>query len=225
MPSSWSRAAACACAPRPSAIRPRPSPSSPALPSSCGVTAWSWTRRSWCSMPAAVRAARSSSAGSVRGTTRATRGGWGARGWREGRSGTAAGSRALVGSAALVASDLLYLEGASLAARPFGERRGELAALLAPSRGALPAAASWATARPLRRRSARSASAPSPPAGSARPSAPVPPAMPGTACRSWRRPASSRRCSPSSAGCPVSVASTDGEPRPRDAARSISCET
>jgi ATP-dependent DNA ligase len=38
-----------------------------------------------------------------------------------------------VGSAALVASDLLYLEGASLAARPFGERRGELAALLAPS--------------------------------------------------------------------------------------------
>jgi len=40
---------------------------------------------------------------------------------------------ALVGSAALVASDLLYLAGASLAARPFGERRGELAALLAPS--------------------------------------------------------------------------------------------
>ena len=37
------------------------------------------------------------------------------------------------GSAALVASDLLYLDGASLAARPFGERRGELAALLLPS--------------------------------------------------------------------------------------------
>lgn len=37
------------------------------------------------------------------------------------------------GSAALVASDLLYLEGDSLAARPFGERRGELAALLRPS--------------------------------------------------------------------------------------------
>jgi bifunctional non-homologous end joining protein LigD len=37
------------------------------------------------------------------------------------------------GSAALVASDLLYLGGASLAAHPFGERRGELAALLAPS--------------------------------------------------------------------------------------------
>jgi len=37
------------------------------------------------------------------------------------------------GSAALVASDLLFLEGISLAARPFGERRGELAALLAPS--------------------------------------------------------------------------------------------
>ncbi len=37
------------------------------------------------------------------------------------------------GSAALVASDLLYLRGASLGARPFGERRGELAALMAPS--------------------------------------------------------------------------------------------
>ncbi len=37
------------------------------------------------------------------------------------------------GSAALVASDLLFLDGASLARRPFGERRGELAALLAPS--------------------------------------------------------------------------------------------
>jgi bifunctional non-homologous end joining protein LigD len=37
------------------------------------------------------------------------------------------------GSAALVASDLLYLDAASLATRPFGERRGELAALLAPS--------------------------------------------------------------------------------------------
>ena len=44
-----------------------------------------------------------------------------------------AGSGALAGSAALVASDLLYLEGTSLAARAFGERRGELAALLAPS--------------------------------------------------------------------------------------------
>jgi bifunctional non-homologous end joining protein LigD len=37
------------------------------------------------------------------------------------------------GTAALVAADLLYLHGASLARRPFGERRGELAALLAPS--------------------------------------------------------------------------------------------
>jgi bifunctional non-homologous end joining protein LigD len=37
------------------------------------------------------------------------------------------------GTAALVASDLLYLDGTSLASRPFGERRGELAALLAPS--------------------------------------------------------------------------------------------
>lgn len=37
------------------------------------------------------------------------------------------------GSAALVASDLLHLDGISLAARTFGERRGELAALMAPS--------------------------------------------------------------------------------------------
>jgi bifunctional non-homologous end joining protein LigD len=37
------------------------------------------------------------------------------------------------GSAALVASDLLYLDGDSLAGRPFGERRGELAAVLRPS--------------------------------------------------------------------------------------------
>lgn len=37
------------------------------------------------------------------------------------------------GSAAIVASDLLYLDGESLATRPFGERRGELAALLRPS--------------------------------------------------------------------------------------------
>lgn len=37
------------------------------------------------------------------------------------------------GSAALVASDLLYVRAISLAARPFGERRGELAALMAPS--------------------------------------------------------------------------------------------
>lgn len=37
------------------------------------------------------------------------------------------------GTAALVAGDLLFLGGASLADRPFGERRGELAALLAPS--------------------------------------------------------------------------------------------
>jgi len=44
-----------------------------------------------------------------------------------GRAGTSRGS------AALVASDLLYLEGTSLAALPFGQRRGELAALLSPS--------------------------------------------------------------------------------------------
>jgi bifunctional non-homologous end joining protein LigD len=43
------------------------------------------------------------------------------------------GSPRTGGSAALVASDLLYLDGTSLAARPFGERRGELAALMAPS--------------------------------------------------------------------------------------------
>ena len=48
-------------------------------------------------------------------------------------SAAAGGSGTAGGSAALVASDLLYLEGGSLAARPFGERRGELAALLAPS--------------------------------------------------------------------------------------------
>ena len=48
-----------------------------------------------------------------------------------GRPGGRAGTSR--GSAALVASDLLYLEGTSLAALPFGERRGELAALLSPS--------------------------------------------------------------------------------------------
>jgi bifunctional non-homologous end joining protein LigD len=37
------------------------------------------------------------------------------------------------GAAAIVASDLLYLEAASLAGQPFGERRGELAAVLRPS--------------------------------------------------------------------------------------------
>ncbi len=37
------------------------------------------------------------------------------------------------GAAALVASDLLYLDGRSLAGRPFGERRGELAAILRPA--------------------------------------------------------------------------------------------
>ncbi len=47
-----------------------------------------------------------------------------------GGRGRGAGSR---GSAAIVASDLLYLDGESLAARPFGERRGELAALLRTS--------------------------------------------------------------------------------------------
>ncbi len=48
-----------------------------------------------------------------------------------GRAGGRAGTSR--GSAALVASDLLYLEGTSLAALPFGQRRGELAALLRPS--------------------------------------------------------------------------------------------
>jgi bifunctional non-homologous end joining protein LigD len=37
------------------------------------------------------------------------------------------------GSAAMVAADLLYLDGRDLAGRPFGERRGELAALMTPS--------------------------------------------------------------------------------------------
>jgi bifunctional non-homologous end joining protein LigD len=44
-----------------------------------------------------------------------------------------AAARSGRGAAALVASDLLYLDGESLAARPFAERRGELAALLRPS--------------------------------------------------------------------------------------------
>ncbi len=47
--------------------------------------------------------------------------------------GASTGAAEKVGSAALVASDLLYLDGSSLAARPFGERRGELAALMDPS--------------------------------------------------------------------------------------------
>lgn len=42
------------------------------------------------------------------------------------------------GSAAVVAGDLLHLEGRSLAARPFGERRGELAALMRSSPWCLP---------------------------------------------------------------------------------------
>lgn len=47
--------------------------------------------------------------------------------------GTDPAGASLPGNAALVAGDLLYLDGASLAGRPFGERRGELAALLEPS--------------------------------------------------------------------------------------------
>ncbi len=42
------------------------------------------------------------------------------------------------GQAALVAGDLVYLGGRSLAARSFGERRGELAALMTPSPWCLP---------------------------------------------------------------------------------------
>ena len=42
------------------------------------------------------------------------------------------------GRAALVATDLLWLGGRSMARRPFGERRGELAALLRPSPWCLP---------------------------------------------------------------------------------------
>jgi bifunctional non-homologous end joining protein LigD len=44
----------------------------------------------------------------------------------------------LPGSAALVAQDLLYLDGRSIADRPFGERRAELAALMTPSAWCLP---------------------------------------------------------------------------------------
>ena len=47
--------------------------------------------------------------------------------------GPSTGTSEKVGSAALVASDLLYLDGSSMAVRPFGERRGELAALMEPS--------------------------------------------------------------------------------------------
>lgn len=47
--------------------------------------------------------------------------------------GTGPAGADLPGTAALVAGDLLYLDGASLAGRPFGERRGELAALVTPS--------------------------------------------------------------------------------------------
>jgi bifunctional non-homologous end joining protein LigD len=50
-----------------------------------------------------------------------------------GGSGPSTGTTGFGGTAALVAADLLYLGGTSLARRPFGERRGELAALLAPS--------------------------------------------------------------------------------------------
>jgi len=50
-----------------------------------------------------------------------------------GGGGKGTGPTGLAGTAALVAADLLYLDGASLARRPFGERRGELAALMAPS--------------------------------------------------------------------------------------------
>jgi bifunctional non-homologous end joining protein LigD len=64
---------------------------------------------------------------------RRLRGGGGSTGGGGGESSTAAGSSGLAGTAALVVSDLLYLAGASLAGRPFGERRGELAALMAPS--------------------------------------------------------------------------------------------
>jgi bifunctional non-homologous end joining protein LigD len=44
----------------------------------------------------------------------------------------------LPGSAAVVASDLLYRDGRPLGRRPFGERRGELAALLRPAPWCLP---------------------------------------------------------------------------------------
>jgi bifunctional non-homologous end joining protein LigD len=44
----------------------------------------------------------------------------------------------LLGRAALVAQDLLYLDGRTMADRPFGERRAELAALMTPSAWCLP---------------------------------------------------------------------------------------
>ena len=59
------------------------------------------------------------------------------RGAGGGRGGALLGGAAR-GTAAIVASDLLYLEGDSMAGRPFGERRGELAALMRPSSWCLP---------------------------------------------------------------------------------------
>ncbi len=83
------------------------------MPTWCGRTASCSTRRSWCSTPAGDRAGRCSTDGSPAARTTA--------------------GADLPGTAALVAGDLLYLDGASLADRPFGERRGELAALVEPS--------------------------------------------------------------------------------------------
>jgi bifunctional non-homologous end joining protein LigD len=67
------------------------------------------------------------------GGGRGTGGAGGAGGAAGGSAGGRGSGASLAGSAALVAGDLLHLDGSSLADRPFGERRGELAALLEPS--------------------------------------------------------------------------------------------
>ena len=109
-----------------------------------------------------------------------------------------------------MASDLLYLDGMSLAARPFGERRGR-------ARGAARAVAVVPCRPGLRGRrddgrgGARRARLPGPLRAAARraPRARRQPATPGTACPWSRRRASCRRCWPSSAGCRCKRRRTD----------------
>jgi ATP-dependent DNA ligase len=84
-----------------------------------------------------VSGGRSGSSGAAadgtRGGIRAVSGGSGSAGRGHGPGATTGSPGTGGGFAALVASDLLYLDGNSLAPLPFGERRGELAALLRPS--------------------------------------------------------------------------------------------
>ena len=107
---------------------------------------------------------------------------------RAGRSGTSLGSsaRASLGSTALVASDLLYVAGALLASRPFGERRGELAAILGPSRWCLAGRGFIGDGSTVAAALGALGFRCSPPAGSTRRSKLGPAAMRGTASRSSR---------------------------------------